>query len=96
MDLVAAQSSTPPGRPFSEQLSAAAVGVAGLADWDEPKLRAALLLPAFDVLCGTWWLARSFCRQRVSAAIAVMATPAFLISRTNLMWFGVVVKINVE
>ena len=59
--------------------------VAGLVGWDEPQLHAALLVPAFGALCGTWWLARSFCRQRVSAALAVLATPAFLVSSTNLM-----------
>jgi 4-amino-4-deoxy-L-arabinose transferase-like glycosyltransferase len=59
--------------------------VARLVGWDEPQLHAALLVPALGALCGTWWLARSFCRQRVSAAIAVLATPAFLVSSTNLM-----------
>jgi hypothetical protein len=85
------------GDPFrSNYLRLQPVGVAGLVGSDEPQLHAALLLPAFGVLCGTSWPARSFCRQRVSAAIAVMVIPVFLVSRTNLRWFGAVVKINIE
>jgi len=56
-----------------------------LVGWDEPPLHAALFLPAIGAICGTWFLARSFCRQPVSAALVVLATPAFLVSSTNLM-----------
>lgn len=57
-------------------------GAAAVVGWSEPALHAAFLLPAIGTICATWFLARSLCRQAVSAALV---TPAFLISSTSLM-----------
>jgi 4-amino-4-deoxy-L-arabinose transferase-like glycosyltransferase len=59
--------------------------VTALVGWNEPPLHATFFLPAIGAIWGTWYLARSFCRQPVSAALVVLATPAFLVSSTNLM-----------
>jgi hypothetical protein len=68
--------------PLACYYLAAAIAVVGKS---EPALHAALLLPAIGAIWGTWLLARSFCRQPVSAALVALVTPAFLVSSTNLM-----------
>src|ERR1700685_1156865 len=52
---------------------------------NERVLHAACLLPAVGALWGAWFLARSLCSQPVWAVVAALATPAFLVSSTNLM-----------
>src|SRR5579872_2739391 len=59
-------------------------GTAAIVGWSEPAIHAAFLLPAVGTIWGTWYLARSFCRQAVSAALLVLVTPAFLVSGTNV------------
>jgi len=56
-----------------------------LTGWSEPALHAAFLLPAVGAILGTWFLARSLCQQPIFAALMVLATPAFLVSSTNIM-----------
>ena len=58
---------------------------AALVGTSEPALHAAFLLPAIGAVWGTWFLARSFCRQPVSAALVALVTPALLVSSTNVM-----------
>jgi hypothetical protein len=60
-------------------------GAAALFGWSEPALHAAFLLPAIGAICGTWFLARSFCRDPLSAALVALVTPAFIVSSTNVM-----------
>jgi hypothetical protein len=60
-------------------------GTAVLFGWSEPALHAAFLLPAIGAICGTWFLARMFCRDAVAAALVALATPAFIVSSTNVM-----------
>ena len=59
--------------------------VVALFGWGEPVLHAALLVPAVGAICGTWFLARSFCRDSLCAALLALVTPAFLVSSTNVM-----------
>jgi len=62
--------------------------VAGLAGWSEPLLHAAMLVPAAAAVIGTWRLALHWTRARESAVVAALATlasPAFLISSTTVM-----------
>ncbi len=68
--------------PLSDYYLAATAAVVG---WSEPALHAAFLLAAVGTIWGTWFLARSFCRQAVSAALVALLTPAFLVSSTDLM-----------
>ena len=68
--------------PLSCYYLAATAAVVG---WSEPALHAAFLLAAVGTIWGTWFLARSFCRQAVSAALVALLTPAFLVSSTDLM-----------
>jgi hypothetical protein len=56
-----------------------------LVGTSEPALHAAYLLPTIGAIWGTWFLARSFCRQPISAALVALVTPAFLVSSSNLM-----------
>ncbi len=58
---------------------------AAVFGWSEPALHAAFLLPAVGAICGTWFLARMFCRDAVAAALVSLATPAFIVSSTNVM-----------
>ena len=58
---------------------------AAVFGWSEPALHAAFLLPAIGAICGTWFLARMFCRDAVAAALVSLATPAFIVSSTNVM-----------
>jgi 4-amino-4-deoxy-L-arabinose transferase-like glycosyltransferase len=69
----------PPGACYYLALAAK------LAGWSEPALHAAFLVPAIGAICGTWFLARSLCRQPMWAALATLAAPAFLVSSTNVM-----------
>jgi 4-amino-4-deoxy-L-arabinose transferase-like glycosyltransferase len=61
----------------------ALIGV--LFGWSEIALHMAFLLPAVAVALGTYYLARQFCSQPTLAALAVVLTPAFLVSSTNIM-----------
>jgi hypothetical protein len=60
-------------------------GAAALVGWSEPALHAAYLLPTAGAIWGTWFVARAFCRHPVSAALLALATPAFLVSSSNVM-----------
>ena len=48
-------------------------------------LHLAFLLPAFLVIWGTWELADRWSRRPLTAALAVLFTPAFLVSSTTVM-----------
>ena len=56
-----------------------------LAGWSELALHLAFLLPAVAAALGTLALARRFCAHHVLATLAAIATPAFLVSSTNVM-----------
>jgi 4-amino-4-deoxy-L-arabinose transferase-like glycosyltransferase len=56
-----------------------------LGGWSEIVLHLAFLLPAAAAALGTLALARRFSAQPVVAALAAVATPAFLVSSTNVM-----------
>jgi Dolichyl-phosphate-mannose-protein mannosyltransferase len=58
---------------------------AGLGGWSELALHLAFLLPAVAAALGTLFLARRFCAHPVVATLAAIATPAFLVSSTNVM-----------
>jgi Dolichyl-phosphate-mannose-protein mannosyltransferase len=68
--------------PLASYYIAAATALVG---WSEPAVHAAFLLPAVGVIAAAWLLARRLCRQPIFAALAVLATPAFLVSSTNVM-----------
>ncbi len=51
----------------------------------EAALHLAFLLPAFLVVWGTWELARGWSRRPLTAALAVLFTPGFLVSATTVM-----------
>jgi hypothetical protein len=68
--------------PLASYYIAAAAALVG---WSEPALHAAFLLPAVGAIAATWLLARRMCRQPMFAALLVLATPAFLVSSTNVM-----------
>ena len=53
--------------------------------WSELALHLAFLLPAVAAALGTLLLARRFCAHPVVATLAAIATPAFLVSSTNVM-----------
>lgn len=57
----------------------------GLGGWSEIPLHLAFLLPAVAAAAGTLALARRFCAHPVAATLAAVATPAFLVSSTNVM-----------
>jgi 4-amino-4-deoxy-L-arabinose transferase-like glycosyltransferase len=57
----------------------------GLGGWSELALHLAFLLPAVAAALGTLALARRFCAHPVVATLAAIATPAFLVSSTNVM-----------
>ena len=56
-----------------------------LGGWSEIALHVAFLLPAVAAALGTLVLARRFCAHPVVATLAAIATPAFLVSATNVM-----------
>jgi 4-amino-4-deoxy-L-arabinose transferase-like glycosyltransferase len=59
--------------------------VGGIAGWSERALHLAFLLPALSVILGTYHLAQRFTRAPLAAAAAVLLTPGFLVSSTNVM-----------
>jgi len=59
--------------------------VGWLFGWSEPALHAGFLLPALMVVLGTHRLARHFCSHPFQAALAVLATPVFVLCGTGLM-----------
>jgi len=56
-----------------------------LFGFSEVALHLAFLVPAVAVALGTYYLARQFCSQAVPATLAMVLTPAFLVSGTNVM-----------
>lgn len=58
---------------------------AEVAGWSEVALHLAFLLPAVAAALGTLALARRFCTHPLIATFAAVATPAFLVSSTNVM-----------
>ncbi len=56
-----------------------------IAGWSEPALHVAFLLPALAVVWGTYRLAESLCLRPVSAALATLFAPVFLVSATTVM-----------
>lgn len=58
---------------------------ASLFGWNERWLHAAFLLPAVGTVLGTWVLARKLCRQPILTGLAVVCSPVFLVSSTNVM-----------
>lgn len=60
-------------------------GAAAVFGWGEPALHTAFLLPAIGAVWGTWFLARMLCRDAAVAALIALATPAFIVSSTNVM-----------
>jgi hypothetical protein len=61
----------------------AAVGT--VLGWSEQALHFGFLFPALAFVLGTYFLARRFCNHPLAAALAMVATPVFLISSTSLM-----------
>lgn len=59
--------------------------IAAVVGWSEPALHAAFFVPAAAAVGGTWFLARSLCRQPLTAALVALVTPAFLVSSSNVM-----------
>jgi len=59
--------------------------VGGLFGWGERVLHIAFLLPAAAAATGTYYLARRLCRHPVTAALAAVLTPVFLVSSSNVM-----------
>ena len=60
-------------------------GAAQIVGWSEPALHTVFLLPAIGAIWGTWFLARLLCGRPVWAALLGLATPAFLVSSSNVM-----------
>lgn len=56
-----------------------------LSGWNEASLRLAMALPAMAAGVGTYLVALRCCRQPLAAALAAIATPAFVVSSTTLM-----------
>lgn len=52
---------------------------------NEVMLRIIFLIPAIAAAAGTYYLAKRFCSHPVVAALAVVLTPVFLVSSTNVM-----------
>lgn len=63
----------------------ALAAVSYLTGWNEVGLHAAFLLPAIGVVLGTWILARRMCDRPVLAGLAVVCSPIFIVSSTNVM-----------
>jgi 4-amino-4-deoxy-L-arabinose transferase-like glycosyltransferase len=68
--------------PLGAFFLAAASSVGG---WSEAALHLAFLLPAVAAALGTLRLARRLSSQPVVATLAAIATPAFVVSATNVM-----------
>ncbi len=59
--------------------------VAGIIGWSEIALHLTFLLPALAAVLGTFQLARRCCSLQMTAALAALFTPAFLVSSTTIM-----------
>jgi len=59
--------------------------VGGLIGWGERALHIAYLLPAAAAAAGMYYLARRLCRHPVTATLAAIFTPVFLVSSSNVM-----------
>lgn len=59
--------------------------VSGVGGKSEVALHLAFLIPAVAAALGTLSIARRFCRRPLAAALAAVATPAFVVSSTNVM-----------
>jgi 4-amino-4-deoxy-L-arabinose transferase-like glycosyltransferase len=68
--------------PLTSYYIALAAAVFG---WGEPALHLAFLLPAVAVIAATYRLAERFCTRPALAALAVLLTPAFLVTSTGVM-----------
>jgi 4-amino-4-deoxy-L-arabinose transferase-like glycosyltransferase len=55
------------------------------AGWGEFSIHLAFLLPALALSTGTYVLARSFCSTPWLAVLALVLTPVFMVSGTNIM-----------
>lgn len=53
--------------------------------WTETALHLAFIIPAVCLSVGVYFLAILFCRMAFAAALIAVATPAFLVSSTNVM-----------
>jgi 4-amino-4-deoxy-L-arabinose transferase-like glycosyltransferase len=60
-------------------------GVAAVFGWSEAALHLAFLLPALGVVLGSYFLARSWCRHPMLAALTTLAAPVFLVSSATVM-----------
>jgi 4-amino-4-deoxy-L-arabinose transferase-like glycosyltransferase len=60
-------------------------GAGSLFGWGEVGLHAAFLVPAAAAVWGTYRLALHLCARPALAALTTLATPAFLVSSTNVM-----------
>jgi hypothetical protein len=78
-------------RPMSEvtqnpPLSAYYIAAMGaIFGWSEVALHAAFLLPALAAILGTYCLARKLTGRPLFAALAVLASPGFLVSSSGVM-----------
>jgi 4-amino-4-deoxy-L-arabinose transferase-like glycosyltransferase len=59
--------------------------VASCLGWSETALHFGFLWPAVAAILGVYFLGREFCGHPFLAALATLATPAFLVSSTSLM-----------
>lgn len=68
--------------PLTSYYIAAAAAVTG---WGERGLHLAFLLPAIAAILGTYLLAERMCRRPLLASLCTLATPAFIVSSSNVM-----------
>ncbi len=59
--------------------------VAWLFGWSEIALHSGFLVPAIGAVLGTWRLGKALSPNPVTGAAFMLATPAFLVSSTNVM-----------
>jgi 4-amino-4-deoxy-L-arabinose transferase-like glycosyltransferase len=59
--------------------------VTSIIGWKESRLHLAFLIFAVAVILGSYVLAKRYCTRPVLAALAILFTPAFLVSSTNIM-----------
>jgi hypothetical protein len=59
--------------------------VGSILGWTETALHFGFLWPAVAVVLGVYFLGREFCGHPFLAALATLATPAFIVSSTGLM-----------
>jgi Dolichyl-phosphate-mannose-protein mannosyltransferase len=60
-------------------------GAAAFIGWHETGLHIAFMLPALLVICGTFLLAKHFCKGSMAAALVTLLSPVFLVSATTVM-----------